>query len=118
MHIGNIFKFEERIFNSIGKQNDVIQMSDENYIKLREALNRFPMGFPETASKVEIKILKRLYSEQEAELAANTSPLRETAEQIANRTGLDKKMLEEKLESMSKKGLQLRIESVRLNAII
>lgn len=83
-------------------------MPDTAYLKLREFLNQFPMGFPETASGVEIKILKRLFTEEEAKLAILLTPIPEEASQIAGRAGLDEKELAEKLEAMSRKGLIFR----------
>ncbi len=79
------------------------------YFRLREYLDQFPLGFPETPSGVEIRILKRLFTEQEAEIAVLLTPLPEDVSQIAGRTGLVRKDLEEKLESMSDKGLVFRV---------
>jgi electron transport complex protein RnfB len=84
-------------------------MSDELYVKLRELLDSNPIGFPETESGVELKILKRLFTEDDAETALTLQPARETADQIAGRTGLDRNQIEEKLESMSKRGLVFHI---------
>ncbi len=84
-------------------------MSDEPYIKLREHLNEFPIGFPETSTGIEIKILKRLFTEEEAEIAVLLNPLPDTAARIAKRAKMDKKEMEEKLETMSKKGLIFRV---------
>ena len=41
-------------------------MSDDTYIKLREFLDQFPIGYPKSPSGIEIKILKRLFTEEEA----------------------------------------------------
>lgn len=38
------------------------------YNDLREQLDQYSMGFPATESGVELKILKKLFSEEEAEL--------------------------------------------------
>ena len=84
-------------------------MSDDPYLKLREFLNRFPIGFPETPSGIEIKILKKLFSEEEAKIAALLPPVPQVAAKIAKRIGLDEKEAEEKLEAMSKKGLIFRV---------
>lgn len=84
-------------------------MIDKPYHKLREFLDTFPLGFPKTAAGVEIKILKKLFSETEAKLALQLSPVPEEAVQIAQRTGLNQDKLVEKLESMSKKGLIFRL---------
>jgi len=84
-------------------------MSDTPYTKLREHLEKNSLGFPETASGVEIKILKKLFSKEEAEFAVLLTSLLEEVDQIADRTGLEKNELEKKLESMSQKGLLFRI---------
>lgn len=84
-------------------------MSDTPYLKLRDFLDQFPLGFPQTPTGVEIKILKRLFTEEEAELAVFLTPVPEEVAQIAERAGLEAKDLEQKLESMSKKGLIFRV---------
>lgn len=83
--------------------------SDEVYHRLREFLDRMPLGFPSTPSGVELRILKRLFTEEEAEVATLLSPIPEDAESIAARTGMDPDYLEKKLEEMSRKGLVFRI---------
>jgi electron transport complex protein RnfB len=83
-------------------------MSDTSYLKLREFLDQFPLGFPQTPSGVEIKILKRLFTEDEADIAVLLTPFPEQAGPIAEQTELDAQELEEKLESMSNKGLVFR----------
>jgi len=84
-------------------------MSNTHYLKLREFLDQFPLGFPRTPSGVEIKILKRLFSEEEAKMAVLLTPFPEKVDQIADRAGIEEKGLKQKLESMSKKGLIFRI---------
>jgi len=84
-------------------------MGDEVYYKLREFLDQFPLGFPKTPSGVEIKILKRLFTEEEAKIAVLLTPIPEEASQIAQRSGMDPQFLEQKLEAMSKKGLIFRV---------
>lgn len=84
-------------------------MSDRPYIKLREFLDQFPLGFPQTPSGVEIKILKRLFTEQEAETALLLTPVPEEVSLIAERAGVDAGDLARQLESMSHKGLIFRI---------
>ena len=84
-------------------------MSDTPYLNLRKFLNQFPLGFPDTPSGIEIEILKKLFTKEEAEMAVLLTHLPEEASQIARRTGLNEEVLEEKLESMSKRGLIFRI---------
>jgi electron transport complex protein RnfB len=84
-------------------------MSEATYRALREFLDRFPLGFPETKSGVELKILERLFSEEEAALALRLSPFLEELDQIAERLGLPVDTLVEDLEGMVKKGLVFRV---------
>lgn len=83
--------------------------SGDPYTNLRSFLDQLPIGYPKTESGVELKILKKLFSEAEAELAALLSPVPEEAHQIAERNGIPIEGLEEKLEFMSKNGLIFRI---------
>lgn len=85
-----------------------VAMADSVYEKLREHLDSLPTGFPKTESGVEIKILKKLFTEKEAEMACNMSIMPETAEQVATRLKRDHEATEELLYSMSKKGLLMR----------
>ena len=43
-------------------------MSEDVYTRLREFLDAMPGGFPATGTGVELKILKKLYSPEDAEL--------------------------------------------------
>jgi len=63
-------------------------MTDDAYVKLREALDHLPGGFPETPSKVELEILKRLFTPEEAAVACQMTGTRESAAAIAQRAGL------------------------------
>lgn len=79
-------------------------MAEDVYEKLRERLDSFFIGYPKTEGGVEIKMLQKVYNEEEAELALQLKLLPETAEQIAERLGMDKKELADKLYALSKKG--------------
>ena len=84
-------------------------MSDAIYTKLREFLDQFPIGYPSTASGVEIEILKRLFTPEEAEIAMMLTPMPEEAGQIAARTGLDEAGLAARLEDMALNNLVFRV---------
>lgn len=84
-------------------------MAEDPYIKLREFLDTFPIGFPATKSGVELKILKRLFTEEEAKITVLMTPVPEEAKRIARRAKMSKESLEEKLELMAKKGLIFRV---------
>ena len=43
-------------------------MSDEVYRKLAKVLDTFPNGFPATESRIEIKLLKKIFRPEEADL--------------------------------------------------
>ncbi|MBY9020201.1 MAG: 4Fe-4S binding protein [Candidatus Lokiarchaeota archaeon] len=83
-------------------------MTVNSYEKLRAFLDTFPLGFRKTESGVEIEILKRLFTEEEAELATFLTVRPERARSIARRAGKDIVEMETKLESMAKKGLIFR----------
>jgi ferredoxin len=78
------------------------------YTKLRERLDMFPQGFPQTKSGVELEILQGLFSEDEAEIALNLRPYPEPPASVAERMGNDEKELTDKLYDMSRRGLILR----------
>ncbi len=77
---------------------------DAVYYKLAEILDTLPNGFPKTESGVEIKLLIKVFTPDEAELFCDLRLSLETAEQIAQRTGRPLEGLEEKLTEMWKKG--------------
>ena len=86
-------------------------MSTELYKKLRERLDKFPQGFPETKSGVEIDILKELFTAEEAEMMFHLRPHPEAVATIADRSGKDEKAVGEMLYQMSRKGLILRYKA-------
>jgi len=85
-------------------------MGETIYEKLREHLDSLPTGYPKTQSGVELKILEKLFSEEEAEMACRLQPIPETGEQVAQRLGRDPKGVTDLLYRMSKKGLILRLK--------
>lgn len=78
------------------------------YKKLANHLDRLPGGFPETDSGVELRILKRLFTPEEAEIAMGLIMKPEPVSVIAKRIGRDESELGPVLKSMSRKGLILR----------
>jgi ferredoxin len=84
-------------------------MPGDIYNKLAKHLDRLPGGYPETESGVELRILRRLFSEEEAELALKLSPLPEEVQVIARRAGLPIEEAGQRLESMARKGLIFRL---------
>jgi Fe-S-cluster-containing hydrogenase component 2 len=83
---------------------------NEVYSRLREHLDRLPSGFPATESGVEIRILKKLFTPEEAELATQVSMRLDPAGKIAARAGLPEAEAASRLKEMSRKGLIFSIE--------
>ncbi|MFP4668029.1 MAG: 4Fe-4S binding protein [Desulfobacterales bacterium] len=95
-------------------------MAESIYHELRKFLDNFPIGFPETDSGVELEILKKLYTPEEAEIAVNLSVKPEPAKIIADRRGLPEDEMKTKLENMARKGLIFRGEkegTIMYNAV-
>jgi electron transport complex protein RnfB len=80
-------------------------LSHDVYEKLAEALDKLPNGFPRTASNVEIRLLKKIFSMEEASLAIKLTGSEEPVEAIAKRTGLSVEATEAELVKMAKRGL-------------
>lgn len=78
------------------------------YQQLARHLDDLPAGFPATESGVELRILKRLFSEEEAVIAAGLRMFPERISTIAQRLGRDEQELSEQLEAMARKGLIFR----------
>jgi NAD-dependent dihydropyrimidine dehydrogenase PreA subunit len=83
-------------------------MSEELYSRLREFLHTFPGGYPSTPTGVELKILKKLFSPEDADLCLKLKKEPEALADIAKRLGWDERELGEKLEDMAKRGLIFR----------
>ncbi len=84
-------------------------MPKDVYKKLAVHLDQLPGGYPSTDTGVELRILRRLFSEEEARLALKLSLLPEEAAVIARRAKMPVPDIEEQLESMAKKGLIFRL---------
>jgi ferredoxin len=80
-------------------------LRDHVYEQLAEALNKLPNGFPRTPSNVEIQLLKKIFSSEEASLASQLGGSMESIEAIANRNELQTKEAEAKLLKMANRGL-------------
>src|ERR1039457_7657369 len=83
--------------------------SESLYRRLQQHLDRMPVGFPATQSGVEIRILQRLFTPEEAEIALELSAIPEPAAIIHRRFGsrISLEELRRKLEHMADKGIVL-----------
>lgn len=79
------------------------------YENLAAHLDRLPAGFPRTPTGVEMRILRRLFSHEEAALAPLLGMKPELPEEIAARTGMAVEEIAPRLETMSRRGLIYRV---------
>lgn len=84
-------------------------MRDRVYKKLRDFLDSLPSGFPKAPDGLELKILKKLFTLEEASLTLQLSVEPESVDVIAARLSWNPVELGFKLEEMAKKGLIFRI---------
>jgi len=95
-------------------------MSRDVYYQLREQLDQYSVGFRTTQSGVEMKILERLFTEEEAQIYLNLSMNLETAQSVAERTKQVQDHVADLLERMAEKGLIFRLrkgESAQYGAV-
>lgn len=82
-----------------------VKQLDPVYRKLAQRLDTIPNGFPSTESGVELRLLAKLFTPEEAALALHLKLAPQYAEQIAKRTGDAPQALEANLRNMFSKGL-------------
>ncbi len=87
-------------------------MSDDMYQRLAKVLDTLPNGYPASESGVEIKLLKKVFLPEQADLFCDLKMTFESAEQIAERTGRPLEGLEAKLFDMVVAG---QLFSIRLD---
>jgi len=74
------------------------------YERLAKKLDELPNGYPATESGVEIAILRKIFSPEEAEFALRLGPMPETAEQVAERLKEPVESVRSMLALMAAKG--------------
>jgi Na+-translocating ferredoxin:NAD+ oxidoreductase subunit B len=80
-------------------------MNDDIFEKLREKIDQYGLGFSATATGVEIKLLKRLFSEEDARLWMHLTDTLETPDVIAKRANQDLGQVAAGLQRLKEKGL-------------
>lgn len=80
-------------------------MKTDAYEKLARVLDLLPGGFPQTKSGVELQILKKIFSPEEALVASNLTGTSETVEAIAERANLPREEVKERLRVMLSKDI-------------
>jgi electron transport complex protein RnfB len=107
---GPVFKIPLKFGISYAKKNGQILnprgriMQNDIYEQLREQVDQYSVGFPRTESGVEMKILRRLFTEEEARMYLNLSLMLETPRAVAGRLKQDPDRVADILENMEAKG--------------
>lgn len=83
-------------------------MHEDVYKKLAIQMDSLPGGFPVTPDGVEIRILKLLFTQEEASLALHLNLIAENAKTVAYRSGLSIEKASVMLEEMAFKGIVFR----------
>ena len=84
-------------------------MPNNIYRRLQQQLDQYSFGFPATESGVELRVLEKLFTEDEAELFLLLTPQLETPAETARRLGRDPDALAAQLDLMAEKGLLFRL---------
>jgi electron transport complex protein RnfB len=85
-------------------------MTEDIFRQLQERLDQYSVGFPATNSGIELKILKKLFTEKDAELFLALSPRLEPPDSVAHRLDKPVETVAARLEEMSRRGLLFRLE--------
>ena len=89
---------------------------DDVYHRLAKKLDEMPNGYPGTQSGVELKILRKIFAPEEAEMWLKLKPIPETVETIAERLGAPIGEIQDILDNMVLKG-QIASRKMRGNQI-
>jgi len=84
-------------------------MTESVFYELREQLDQYSVGFPSTESGVEMKILEKLFTAEEARMYLNLSMMLETPMAVAERLNQDPERVGVLLDRMAEKGLVFRV---------
>lgn len=82
---------------------------DQIYERLRMRLDEMATGYPATPGGVEVRLLKKLFTQEEAALFLRMDDAPETAPEVASRLGEDPAAVAVRLEEMALKGLLFRL---------
>jgi NAD-dependent dihydropyrimidine dehydrogenase PreA subunit len=85
-------------------------VTQDIYRTLAKHLDDLPGGFPATETGVELRILRRLFTPEEAEFALHVTLIPEEARVIARRAKMTTEAARSRLEDLTEKGLIFRLE--------
>ncbi len=80
-------------------------MSEDAYRRLAQRLDAIPNGFPATESGVELRLLAKIFTPEQAALAAEMRLTYESADDIAARAAVEPQVAYRTLKGMAKRGL-------------
>lgn len=80
-------------------------MSTNPYVRLARRLDALPNGFPPTEDGAELHLLAKLFTAEEAALAADLRLTKVTPQQVAEQTGRDARVVRRHLKAMARRGL-------------
>ena len=80
-------------------------MNADIYRKLARHLDKLPSGFPPTEDGLELRILKRLFSPEQAKPAVHLNLIAESVPVIAKRARMSEVDTRQMLEEMAARGL-------------
>lgn len=95
-------------------------MSEDLFRQLQKRLDRYSLGFPETESGIELKILKYLFSEDDAEMFLSLTHELENPESVSSRLNRPPGEIAAHMDDMAERGLlfrQKKGDAVRYAAI-
>jgi H+/Na+-translocating ferredoxin:NAD+ oxidoreductase subunit B len=84
---------------------------DDVYLRLREFLDNMPGGYPETDTGVELRILEKFFTPEQAEMTMHLKPMPEPVSSIAERADMDEEGAAELLETLAKEGNIMRLKA-------
>lgn len=85
----------------------ILSKEENVYRKLQLELDKMPSGFPATQSGIEIRLLKYLYTPEEAEIVTHLSMMKESSKHLQKRMkkkGISKSKLDRILNRLDEKG--------------
>jgi ferredoxin/predicted transcriptional regulator len=80
-------------------------MADAIYARLRDKIDEYSVGFATTETGIELKILEKLFTEEEADMYMNLTSDLQSADEIAQKIHKNPAEVEEILQRMTEKGL-------------
>jgi Na+-translocating ferredoxin:NAD+ oxidoreductase subunit B len=80
-------------------------MDDEVFARLADSLDRLPNGFPRTQSGVEIRLLAKIFTPEQAAVASRLTGTPETVEVLAGRLSLTPREARHTLLGLAREGL-------------